>query len=135
MTGLKYVLWTLFAGIVFYYLIILGGPIRNLIELRGCTVSYTHYLTNNMYCSWRTAGHCPTNKIILTNARREVLGCLCEHAAQNKPEARELLELIQADPLLSSTFERFEAEQGVSLDSVPAICAHRATLFAPVGLK
>jgi hypothetical protein len=135
MKWMKYLLWTLFAGIVFYYLIILGGPIRNLIELRGCTVSYTHYLTNNRYCNWRTAGHCATNDVVLTNARREVLHCLCENAAQNPPETRELLELIQADPLLSPDFERIQSEQGVSLNSVQAICGHRETLFVPVTLE
>ena len=135
MKWLKYLLWTLFAGVVFYYLIILGGPIRNLIELRGCTVSYTHYLTNNAYCNWRTAGHCPTNEVILTNARREVLTCLCENALQNKPEAREFLELIEADPLLKSTFEHLQSEGGAPLNSVQAICDHRETLFAPIMLK
>ena len=135
MKWLKYILWTLFAGVVFYYLIILGGPIRNLIELRGCTVSYTHYLTNNMYCNWRTAGHCPTNDVILTNARREVLSCLCENADQNPPEIRELLELIQADPLLTPVFEHIQSEQGVSLNSVQTICSQRIILFAPVALK
>jgi hypothetical protein len=135
MKWLKYILWILFAGVVFYYLIILGGPIRNLIELRGCTVSYTHYLTNNMYCNWRTSGSCPTNDVILTNARREVLSCLCDTADQDPPETRELLELIQADPLLSHVFERIQSEQGVLLNSVQAICSQRNTLFAPVALK
>jgi len=135
MKWLKYFLWTVFAGVVLYYLIILGGPIRNLIEVRGCAVGYTHYLTNNLYCNSRTAGHCPTNEVILTNARREILGCLCENAARNKPEARELLELIQADPLLSRTLERIQSEHGASLNTVQAICDQRVILFAPVVLK
>lgn len=117
---------------VFYYLIILGGPIRNLIDLRGCTANYTHYLTNNTYCNWRTAGHCPANDIILTNARREVASCLCESASQNGLETRELLELIQLDPMLRSTFEHLQNDRGIKLNSVQAICDHRDTLFAPV---
>ena len=131
MKWLKYVLWTLFAGIAFYYLIILGGPIRNLIELRGCTVSYTHYLTNNAYCNW-VAAHCETNETILASARGEVARCLCENAPQNKLEARELLDLIHADPVLNNIFTRLEAERGVPLDSVQEICDYRKTLFEPL---
>jgi len=132
MKWLKYLLWTLFTGIVFYYLIILGGPIRNLIELRGCSVGYTHYLTNNIYGNWHAPGLYPTNDVILTDARREVVNCLCDHAAQNQVEARELIELIQLDPILSSAFEHLEREQGQTLDSVQTICGHRETLLAPL---
>ena len=130
MKWLKYLLWALFAGVVFYYLIILGGPIRNLIELRGCTVTYTHYLTDHAFN--KCVGDCPTNAMILTNARREVANCLCENAPQNKLEARELMELIQADAMLRSTFDYFQSQQGVSLNSVQAICDHRVALFAPL---
>jgi len=130
MKWLKYLLWTLFAGIVFYYLIILGGPIRNLIDLRGCTASYTHYLTNNAYCNWSTDEHCPNNADNLSNARREVARCLCENASQNKLQSKELLELIQSDAYLRGNLERIQIEQGISLDSAGTICDYREILFS-----
>jgi len=135
MKWFKYLLWTLFAGVVFYYLVVLGGPIRNLIELRGCSVGYTHYLSNNVYGNWLTPGRYPTNEVTLTNARREVANCLCDNAGGQQVEARELIGLIQLDPMLSSSFERLQQVQGRPLDSVEIICAHRNTLFAPLYIE
>lgn len=135
MKWIKYGLWTLFAAIVFYYLVILGGPIRNLLELRGCAAGYTHYLTNNAYCNWRTSGHCATSDLNRTNARVALAQCLCDNAPQNKLEARELLELIQSDPLLRKALTRLEDRLGRPLDSVRTICDYREALFVTVALK
>ena len=90
--------------ICYYYLIILGGPVKKSMTVNGCTVDYTYFITNNKYQIEKTHGHAYDNAIELFVAKTEIASCLCESYLnkRNIPDSIALIDILNSKEYLES---------------------------------
>jgi hypothetical protein len=72
------------------YLILQGGPTKRTLTVNGCTLTYTHFITDNQYQMNKTGGHVFNNIMELGAAKIEIGKCLCDSYLKKKTNADSL---------------------------------------------
>jgi hypothetical protein len=114
---------------VYFYLIILGGPVRKTLTINSCKEEYTYYITDNRYQVEKTHGHATDNSIELGAAKIEVAKCLCNSYLNNhsQNDSIEIIKILTSGEYYQSKniFENILQDFRIDTITVDSICKNK----------
>jgi|GEM_PF-6461380 len=111
-----------------YYVIILGGPIKQSISIGSCHEEYTYFITDNTFQDWNTAGHATDNFMEVGNAYRFVGKCLCQEP-HSETTRKNLINILKSDKMIYLSYRRIKQLYRVGTDSIKIACDHSKEIF------
>jgi hypothetical protein len=110
------------------FLLVLGGPINRTLLVKECKTEYTYFITNNLFCNYRTSGHCPDNEFEIINAENSVGQCLCEkfESSKSKADSMNVVEYINTNERIVKSYKQLTNNSEIM---VSVVCKNKDELF------
>lgn len=123
-------------GCLYYtynYIVVKGGPTKKTLTVNGCTVNYTHFITDNQYQVQKTHGHAVNNIIELGGAKIEVAKCLCDSylTEKNIPDSTQLVNILNSleYAYAKSIFQDYVDNFNADTISIERVCKEKNKYF------